>query len=411
MRINKRNVEALSIPHQGYQLHWDDTLPGFGVRITDKGYKAFVFQRRVNGRDRRMTIGRYGDTSPDQARRMAIKLAGDIIKGVDPVEEKKRRKAETLTLREVFDDYLIARDLKPLTISDMHKALKNLSDWMDRPIMNISRDMVIHRHREMGKRSKARANVTMRYLRAMMNHAAARYRAADGKPILDDNPVQALSQMRAWYRIERRKTVIKPYQLSPWLREVLALKEDPSSNERATASDFLLLVLLTGLRRSEAESLCWDQIDLRDQTLTVIDTKNHQDHTLPLSDYLFDMLRQRQKEAVNEFVFPGRGGVGHIYEPRKAMVKVMEESGIQFCIHDLRRTFATIADSLDVPGYAVKALLNHKDASDVTAGYIVVDVERLRRPMQRITDYILASQKKIIASTVTDLFAVSNSAS
>ena len=60
-----------------------------------------------------------------------------------------------------------------------------------------------------------------------------------------------------------------------------------------------------------------------------------------------------------------------------------------FCIHDLRRTFATTADSIDTPAYAVKALLNHKSASDVTAGYVVTDVERLRRPMQAITDFIL----------------------
>ena len=60
-----------------------------------------------------------------------------------------------------------------------------------------------------------------------------------------------------------------------------------------------------------------------------------------------------------------------------------------FCIHDLRRTFATIADSLDIPGYAVKALLNHKGGSDVTAGYVVASTERLREPMQKITDYVL----------------------
>jgi hypothetical protein len=62
---------------------------------------------------------------------------------------------------------------------------------------------------------------------------------------------------------------------------------------------------------------------------------------------------------------------------------------VPFCIHDLRRTFATIADSLDIPGYALKALLNHKGGSDVTAGYVVASTERLREPMQKITDYVL----------------------
>jgi hypothetical protein len=54
----------------------------------------------------------------------------------------------------------------------------------------------------------------------------------------------------------------------------------------------------------------------------------------------------------------------------------------------LRRTFTTIAESLDIPGYALKRMLNHSDGSDVTAGYIVASVERLREPMQKVADYL-----------------------
>ena len=54
----------------------------------------------------------------------------------------------------------------------------------------------------------------------------------------------------------------------------------------------------------------------------------------------------------------------------------------------MRRTFITIAESLDISGYAVKRLVNHKMSGDVTAGYIITDVERLRKPMQKITDFI-----------------------
>lgn len=60
-----------------------------------------------------------------------------------------------------------------------------------------------------------------------------------------------------------------------------------------------------------------------------------------------------------------------------------------FIRHDLRRTFITIAESLDISSYSVKALVGYSTGRDVTAGYIVVDVERLRPAMQRITDHIL----------------------
>jgi len=73
---------------------------------------------------------------------------------------------------------------------------------------------------------------------------------------------------------------------------------------------------------------------------------------------------------------------------RYAQATITKASGVSFCIHDLRRTFATVAESLDIPAYALKRLLNHANGTDVTAGYIVANVERLREPMQKITDFV-----------------------
>lgn len=108
-----------------------------------------------------------------------------------------------------------------------------------------------------------------------------------------------------------------------------------------------------------------------------------------MSDFLLDLLQRRKPEAVNEYVFPGANGVGRIIEQRKQMDRVTLESGVKFTIHDLRRTFITLAESLDISAYALKSLLNHKMSNDVTAGYIIIDAERLRIPMQKITDHLL----------------------
>lgn len=71
------------------------------------------------------------------------------------------------------------------------------------------------------------------------------------------------------------------------------------------------------------------------------------------------------------------------------MQKMAQVSGIQFIIHDLRRTFITIAEGLDISAYAVKRLANHKMNQDITTGYIITNVERLRKRMQQISDYLL----------------------
>jgi hypothetical protein len=73
-------------------------------------------------------------------------------------------------------------------------------------------------------------------------------------------------------------------------------------------------------------------------------------------------------------------------------------------MHDLRRTFITVAESLDISVYAVKRLVNHKMNNDVTAGYIVSDVERLRKPMQSIADNLL---KLMAVNSCLQLEAVS----
>jgi integrase len=79
-----------------------------------------------------------------------------------------------------------------------------------------------------------------------------------------------------------------------------------------------------------------------------------------------------------------------------------------FSLHDLRRTFITTAESLDIPAYALKRLLNHADG-DVTAGYIILDNERLRAPMQRIADYLVRAMG-IDGSNVVSISSADTSA-
>lgn len=228
----------------------------------------------------------------------------------------------------------------------------------------------------------------MRILRALFNFAAGQYEDAKGNSLIPENPVKRLSQTRAWYRVERRQTYIKPHELKAWYAGLQITQNE-------VLQDYLLLILLTGLRRQEAATLKWSDIDLSAKTFTLSKTKNNETHTLPLSDFLYDLMVNRKKNQMNDYVFPGTGAAGHIIEPRKLMAHVTKASGVHFTVHDLRRTFITIAESLDIPAYALKRLMNHKMNNDVTAGYIVADVERLRKPMQLITNYILKCMEVI----------------
>lgn len=385
MKLTKGFVDkAEPIKGKDQTFYRDGELKGFALRITASGIKSFVVETLIGNKVRRMTIGRYGVLTAEQARIEAKKILGKIASGGDPVAERQQARAKTVTLKEVFDDYLKARkDLKPTTVFDYQRVMKeSFASWQNKPLLDITKDLVARRHSKLGEASHARANLSMRVLRTLFNFAMTQYEDSQGRSLISDNPVKRLSQSRAWYRVERRQGFIKAHELAPWYEGVQKL-------ENHTLRDYLLLLIFTGLRRSEAAQLKFSQVDFKAKTLIIIDPKNHENHTLPLSDYIFDLLSKRKSMAGSEYVFPSSSAGGYIVEPRKQMEKVINTSGIHFIIHDLRRTFITIAEGLDISAYAVKRLANHKMKQDITSGYIITDVERLRKPMQQITDYLL----------------------
>lgn len=389
LKLNNRNINALEPPSptsdgKPTQAFYRDTeLTGFGLKVTSAGTKVYIVETRIQGRSKRMALGRHGALTPVQARQRAQVILGEIAQGKNPIEDKREQQVKSVTLRTAYKDYLQARrNLKPNTLHDYKRCIEEaLVDWLDKPLSSISKDMVEQRHRKLGKNSPARANNTMRVLRALFNFAMERYEDRSGKPFIQVNPVNRLSKTRSWYEVKRRQTLLSPTQLKPWYDATMKLNQE-------TTRDYLHFLLLTGLRRSEASYLTWDDVNFDERTFIIPETKNKEPHRLPMSDFLEALLQRRHLQTDTTWVFPSPLTTGPLKEPRTALEAIEKHSGISFTLHDLRRTFITIAESLDIPAYALKRLLNHKYANDVTAGYIILSTERLREPMQRITDYI-----------------------
>jgi integrase len=399
-RLINSVINKLEQPTSGAVLLFDDESRGFGLRLT-RGAKTYIVQCRVNGKVKRITIGRHGVFSPQQAQKEAKRSLGLMAQGIDPDAQKAEAIARAVRLTQLYERYKGSHQLKPKTISVYDGVMRRcFADWQPKPVTDITKDMVEKRHRELsnafGPRGKgeAQAHQAMRILRALFNYAEAILEDASGKPIVAHNPVKRLTQIKAWNKIPRRQSVIDSRDLSKWFGAVNQLQSD-------TARDFFILLLFTGLRRSEAATLTWKQIDLDLQTLTITSeiAKNHREHRLPLTDFLVDLLAARRAKYAkqSEYVFPGLNGEAYFKEPKSAINVVITKSGIKFSCHDLRRTFITIAESLGIPHYAF-----HKDGSDVTAGYIVTEVERLRAPMQRITDSIRERIKQAEQSPEVD---------
>lgn len=388
-KLTKSFVDKVAFEQSGQVFYRDSELLGFGLRV-GKSAKVYYAEAKLHGKTVRKSIARHNVVSLDEARSQAKSYLAEISRGKNPHDEEKARKAKLVTLAEVLENYIEARgNLQRSTIQDYRHTFNNyLADWLNKPAIEISKDMVELKFRKISKTSQSQANKTMRNFRAVMNYAIMKYEDSNGDSIFRHNPVVRITQLRAWHRAVRKNTLIKHYELAPWYQAVMNLSNDSIAPNREVVKDFLLLVLFTGLRRNEAAKLTWNRVDLKDRTIVIKDTKNHSDHTLPLTDFLYDLLSRRQAEAKTKYVFPNETNTGYMTDPKKQIANVVKESGVNFSTHDLRRTFITIAESLDISAYALKRLLNHKMTNDVTAGYIITDVERLRAPMQKITDYI-----------------------
>ena len=234
------------------------------------------------------------------------------------------------------------------------------SDWLDKPLREITPEMVEDRHarikgaverRANGRKlvnGAATANGVFRVLRALWNFAA------DRDDMLGRNPVGRLNEQ--WYPVPKREGLVRGDQLAEFHRAINAL-------DNHVARDYLLLLLFTGMRRGEAAVSGWDDVDfgLRVIRLPAARTKAGRKLDLPMTDIVRGLLAARRSVGrdASGFVFPANSRSGHIEEPRFALRFVREKTNITVTPHDLRRTYVTVAENTDISALALKALVNH----------------------------------------------------
>ena len=366
-------------------------------KFKGKPDRCFVIRFKNSGRTISETVGWLSEGISDQyAANIRSDITGNIRTGQghhslkekrDTEEAKKKAdKSKAVTLEQAFESFLSIRELKPRTQKDYQKFMSSVfSDWGKRRITDINSDMVSDRHKNLVKEiGKAQANQAFRFMRSLLNYCIAKYRDSDSSPLIKYNPVKILTETRQWAKVNRRQTIIKNKDLPKWFKAVTEL-------ESSVVKDYLLTILLSGLRRNEALSLEKSMIDLEERTISLVDTKNNKPFLIPIPAYLFKVLKTRvNSNPDSKYVFPSRVKGQYMAQPQSGMNKIKKATEVDFCSHDMRRLFITQAEALDLSPFVIKRLVNHSAGSgDVTGGYIVSDLERLRKPIQQIEDKIL----------------------
>lgn len=378
-KLTENFVAALDYTEEGQVIYTDTDLPGFGV-VVGKKTKTYFAQRDINRKTVRVTIGKHVLIKNREAREEAKSFLLRMAKGENPNKVKHQAALDGITLAQAFENYKAGKkNLSKTTLKNLQFCEDSwFQDWLKKPLKDITKQLIIDRHKKIGEETgNATANIGLRVLRTVYNFAMVT------NENLPSNPVQALSQAKSWYTDVKRQTVIKPTQLKPWYDAVMLI-------DNSVIRDYFCLLLFTGMRRQEGLTLKWENVDFQEKVITVPKTKSGRPLVIPMSQYVYALMEARKKRTEDSiWVFPSRGKTGHLVEPKKSVAWVSKKSGVTFMLHDLRRTFITIAESLDISAYAVKQLVNHGSGGDVTAGYIIMSVDRLRDPMQKIADYIM----------------------
>ena len=181
----------------------------------------------------------------------------------------------------------------------------------------------------------ATANGAMRAFRVLYNFASDR---ADHTNPMPPNPVRLRG---TWHEVPARTGRVSDNDLPAFYAGVMALRN-------VVARDYLLLVLFTGLRRREASSLRWADVDLQTAVIRISAAvaKSGRPLDLPMSDYVRDLLIARRADGGNtDYVFPSISKSGHLEEPKAFLTQIAKISGVRVTVHDLRRTFVSVAES------------------------------------------------------------------
>jgi len=365
-----------ALPSSAVRFLRDDQLIGFGLRITPNGAKSFIAEGRVNGRMRRFTIGPIERFSASEARLRARMLLAEMHDGKDPQAKRRAARQRSDTLAAMLDDYIDAKGVRETT-ADKYRAQmrRNLTDWMEKPIDEITPQMVRLRYEAILKRSVSEANGTMRALRAVCRRAInVLPDREDGTPMM--NMVPTISLAGEWKALDRKTSVLDPHELRPWWHALQGLRS--SDSRRA-----LQALLLTGLRISELLSLRWEDVDLSHRKLAILESK-----TGKFEKFVGPELTARMTDWRGD---DGKNRIFHVDDLRGALDQVVKLGGKRVTPHDLRRTFLTFGERTGAPLVTLKMLVNHSTKGDVTSGYIRPSGADLRHWAQVIEAAILAA--------------------
>lgn len=398
-KITKRFVDAATPKKDGREaVFWDDELPGFGLRVKSVKVKSYLIQyRNAQGRSRRLTVGRHGRLTPEEARREAKIKLGDVERGHDPVEQSNEAR-NVPTLSALCDEYLkegcatkkastietdrgrIERHIKPLlgsrlvtaiTRGDLARFIKDVAEGKTAADVKTKK-----RGRAIVTGGSGTANRTLGLLGGIFSFAIdQKYRP--------DNPVHGLKRFTE-RKIERFLSAKELARLG----DALTGAEREGENPVPVAA--IRLLALTACRKSEILALRREWIDFERSCLRLGDSKTGA-KVVPLGAAALEILAALPAVDGNPYALPGMKPGAHFIGLPKFWQRIRKRARLpDVRLHDLRHSYASVAVAGGDSLFLVGKILGHSQAS-TTQRYAHLHDDPLRAVADRTASTIAAA--------------------
>ena len=377
LKISKRTIDAAK-PSEARYVLWDTELKGFGVRVESSGLKSFLVRYRHLGRRRFLSLGRFGEITPEQARLLAQKALSKVREGADPADERSQDR-EAITVKKLVERFLadhVEEKRKSKTATHYRSVLEGylVPKYGSKKAQELTRADMAKLHLEI-KHAPYQANRLLAVVASMYS-----FGDKHGLTPEDFNPAKKIERFPETRR-ERFLTTEELQKLGQAFRDL------DESGRFGTAIQALIFLLLTGARLNEILKLKWSYVDLERGLLLLPDSKTGK-KAITLNSasaaILGEMKIKADDKRNGEYVFYGADVEIPRSDLKKPWAAVTELAGLEgLRIHDLRHSFASIGAGAGLGLPIVGKLLGHTQAS-TTQRYAHLDVDPLRKASNAI---------------------------
>jgi len=403
-------------------IYWDGKTPGLGLRVTAAGTKSYIFETRLHGRTLRTTIGNVKTWAIRKAQDEATRLKTLTDQGTDPRQLEREQKAQaeaaraeaeaetrrgSLLVSEAWAAYLAHHGRQWGT---RHMADHvNLAQPGGRPkkrgegvtvpgvlypvlqmrMVDVSAEALTEWQTKEAETRANNARQGFELFRAFWRWCATRpeYRSIIDAQSVESRDVRAEVPSRK----SKRFDTLERAHLPAWFAAVRGLNNP-------VISAYLQALLLTGARREEMAELRWQDVDFQWGSMWVKDKVAAEGRKIPLTPYLSSLLANLkrinetpprvkkikggavpQPWRASEWVFFSNAAAsGRIAEPRILHNRALSIAGLKHVtIHGLRRTFANLAEWVEIPTGVVAQIMGHAPNATAERHYINRPLELL----------------------------------